>query len=260
MAINPVYNQTNTTRAVLDATNSRSLVSPAEGESFKSALESAVKDVTAGQMAQTAPRAVTLDSLFSAASKTYNVPTSLLKAIAKAESNFNPKAVSSAGAQGIMQLMPATSRSMNVSDPFDAKQSIMAGAKLIGGLIDKYDGNTKLALAAYNAGSGNVAKYGGIPPFTETQNYVKKVMKYYASGVEVDPARNIYELNDADLEAYGLGAAGEQNGDINAMVSSAVDGVIGGNTAATDLLLLQILQMQLEAENDRNDFSDDMIF
>lgn len=119
-----------------------------------------------------------LDAIFQKAAEKYNVPVSLLKAIGKAESDFNPNAVSGAGAQGVMQLMPATAKSLGVTNSFDAEQNIMGGAKYIKQMLDRYNGNVKLALAAYNAGSGNVEKYGGIPPFKETQNYVKKVMNY----------------------------------------------------------------------------------
>lgn len=123
-------------------------------------------------------KSVDLDGIFQRASETYNVPVDLLKAVAKAESNFNPRAQSGAGAQGIMQLMPATARGLGVTDPFDPEQNIMGGAKYLSGMLKKFGGNTQLALAAYNAGPGNVAKYRGIPPFKETQNYVKRVMAY----------------------------------------------------------------------------------
>jgi hypothetical protein len=126
-----------------------------------------------------------LEDIFEKAADKYNVDIDLLKAIAKQESNFNPKAESHSGAQGVMQLMPATAKSLGVTDSFDAEHNIMGGAKYISGLLDKYNGDTKLALAAYNAGSGNVAKYGGIPPFKETQNYVVKVMKYYGQDLDV---------------------------------------------------------------------------
>lgn len=120
-----------------------------------------------------------LEKYFTDAAEKYDVDVALLEAIAKAESNFSANAKSSAGAIGVMQLMPATASSLGVSNSYDARSNIMGGAKLISQLLDKYDGDISLALAAYNAGSGNVAKYGGIPPFTETQNYVKKVTKYY---------------------------------------------------------------------------------
>ncbi len=130
-----------------------------------------------------------LDDIFSEAGQKYNVSADLLKAIGKAESNFDAKAVSRCGAQGIMQLMPATAASLGVTDAFDAEQNIMGGAKYISQLLDKYDGNSSLALAAYNAGSNNVAKYGGIPPFKETQNYVKKVLNYMNQGVDAGNAQ-----------------------------------------------------------------------
>lgn len=119
-----------------------------------------------------------LDDIFEEASIKYNVPLNLLKAIGKAESDFNPNAVSRSGAQGVMQLMPGTAADLGVTDSFDPEQNIMGGSKYISDLLKRYDGDTKLALAAYNAGMGNVKKYGGIPPFKETQNYVVKVMKY----------------------------------------------------------------------------------
>lgn len=123
-------------------------------------------------------KSTSLDDIFERASIKYNVPVNLLKAIGKAESDFKPNAVSKSGAQGVMQLMPKTAESLGVTDSFDPEQNIMGGSKYISDLLKRYDGDTKLALAAYNAGMGNVKKYGGIPPFKETQNYVVKVMKY----------------------------------------------------------------------------------
>ncbi len=119
-----------------------------------------------------------MDSIFEEAAQTYGVPLTLLKAVAKAESNYNANAVSAAGAQGVMQLMPATAKSLGVDNPFDARSNIMGGAKYISQKLDQYGGDIELALAAYNAGSGNVAKYGGVPPFTETRNYIKRIKEY----------------------------------------------------------------------------------
>lgn len=124
-----------------------------------------------------------LDDIFEQAGEKYKVPAQLLKAIGKAESDFRPSVVSRSGAQGIMQLMPATAAELGVKDAFDPEQNIMGGAKYISQLLKKYDGDTSLALAAYNAGMNNVKKYGGIPPFEETQNYVVKVTKYMQQNV-----------------------------------------------------------------------------
>lgn len=116
--------------------------------------------------------------IITAAAEKYDVDASLIKAVIKAESNFDPDAVSSSGAQGLMQLMPATATSLGVDDPFDPEQNIFGGTKFLHRLLDKYNNNVSLALAAYNAGPGAVDKYGGIPPYTQTQTYVKRVLNY----------------------------------------------------------------------------------
>lgn len=116
-----------------------------------------------------------LESIFAGAAKEFGINENFLKAVAKAESGFDTDAVSGCGAQGIMQLMPFTSESYGVTDPFDAKQNIYAGAQLLSELLDNYNGNATLALAAYNAGSGSVQKYGGVPPYDETVNYINKI-------------------------------------------------------------------------------------
>lgn len=116
------------------------------------------------------------DAYFKAAAKKYNVSESLLKAIAKAESNFNPNDVSSAGAMGIMQLMPETAKSLGVKDAFDPEQNIMGGAKCISQKLKEFDGNVSLALAAYNAGSGAVRRNGGVPSYCKS--YISKVLSY----------------------------------------------------------------------------------
>lgn len=130
-----------------------------------------------------------LEPIFQKASETYGVSVQLLKAMAKQESNFNPNATSSSGAQGVMQLMPATAAELGVTNAYDPEQNIMGGAKYIRKMLDKYDGNVSLALAAYNAGSGNVDKYGGIPPFEETQNYVAKITGYLGEDITL-PEQN----------------------------------------------------------------------
>ena len=108
----------------------------------------------------------------------YNLDESLIKAVIKAESGFNPNAVSKAGASGLMQLMPGTARGLGVEDIFDVEQNIEGGAKYLRGMLDRFDGDKSLALAAYNAGPNAVKRYGGIPPYQETQNYVKRMLSY----------------------------------------------------------------------------------
>lgn len=149
-------------------------------------LQSTEYDIRNGKVNQTGSEnfasymeeSTSLDDIFERASIKYNVPVNLLKAIGKAESDFKPNAVSKSGAQGVMQLMPGTAADLGVTNSFDPEQNIMGGSKYIADLLKRYDGDTKLALAAYNAGMGNVKKYGGVPPFEETQNYVVKVMNY----------------------------------------------------------------------------------
>lgn len=115
------------------------------------------------------------DNYFQKAADTYGIPVALLKAVAKQESAFQSNIVSSAGAVGVMQLMPSTASYLGVSDPYNPEQNIMGGAKLLAELSQRYNGDIDRILAAYNAGDGAVDQYNGIPPYSETQNFVVKV-------------------------------------------------------------------------------------
>lgn len=126
-----------------------------------------------------------LESMFAYASQATGVSTDLLKAVAKAESDFDQSCVSHCGATGIMQLMPETARSVGVTDVNDPAQNILGGARYLRNMLDRYDGDTTLALAAYNAGPGAVDRYGGVPPYAETQNYVRRISGFLGGSLSV---------------------------------------------------------------------------
>ena len=121
------------------------------------------------------------EQLIKSCSAKYGVNSSLIKAVIHAESGYNPNAVSSKGASGLMQLMPATAKSLKVADRFNPKDNVEGGVKYLRFLLDTFRGDVSLAVAAYNAGLGKVAKYGGIPPYNETRTYVNRVLSYMKS-------------------------------------------------------------------------------
>lgn len=164
--------------------------SASEGKSFADTFRSTVKQMGVPE---------SMDSIFEEAAEIYNVPAVLLKAIGKAESGFDSAAVSPVGAQGVMQLMPATAQALGVSDPFDARSNIMGGAKYIAEKLNQYNGDIDLALAAYNAGSGNVEKYGGVPPFTETINYIERIKGYM--GTDLTTGKTVQSVQERSVTA-----------------------------------------------------------
>ena len=185
----------------------------------------------------------TLDSIFKKAASTYGIPEKILKAVAKTESDFQVTAVSKAGAMGIMQLMPATAKELGVSDPFNPEQNIMGGAKLLASNLKEFGGDLKLALAAYNAGSGAVRKYDGIPPYEETQNYVKKIM----GDLENDAAIDINSvLGTAGEAASGFIGEGSSIDELKSLIStlgfgsSQNSGMLGISSMFTSLLNQEI--------------------
>jgi soluble lytic murein transglycosylase-like protein len=119
------------------------------------------------------------DTIIKAASEKFSMESSLIKAVIKAESGFDHTAVSSKGAQGLMQLMPGTAEDMEVDDPYNPEKNIFGGTKYLSKMMERYNNDVKLALAAYNAGPDKVDEYKDVPPFKETKTFIERVMKYY---------------------------------------------------------------------------------
>ena len=153
----------------------------AGNKTVSSQFDSLLASETA-KLAENGSTSYNLKDIFAEAAEKYNIPQELLEAIGYHESRFQTGVTSSAGAMGIMQLMPGTAQAMGVQDAYDPYDNIMGAAKLLGYLSDLYDGDLKLTLAAYSAGTGNVAKYGGAPPSSETQNYIKDIFEMLNSG------------------------------------------------------------------------------
>jgi soluble lytic murein transglycosylase-like protein len=127
-----------------------------------------------------------VDAAIEQAAGRHNVDPNLVRSVIKVESNFNPNAVSRKGAMGLMQLMPSTARSLHVTNPFDPQQNVDAGVRHLKKLLESFGGDVKLSLAAYNAGAGAVTRSAGIPRFTETQNYVRRITNLYYGGSDSD--------------------------------------------------------------------------
>lgn len=142
-------------------------------------LKNALTEATAVQANTQQTSKAQILNVVSQISKKHGVDEKLVQALIKQESGFNPKAKSKSGAIGLMQLMPATARNLGVKDPYNTVQNVEGGVKYLKSMLNKYNGNVILALAAYNAGPGAVDKYSGVPPYQETQNYVKNILANY---------------------------------------------------------------------------------
>ena len=152
----------------------------------KGIVEPAEKDPNFGKIAKGyAVTSAEVEAAINDAAAHHGVDPNLVKAIIKVESNFNPRALSNKGAMGLMQLMPGTARKLNVTNPFDVHQNVDAGVKHFKQLLEDFKGDVKLSLAAYNAGEKAVTDHGGIPPYQETQNYVRQITRLYSGGLNI---------------------------------------------------------------------------
>lgn len=179
---------------------------------------------------------VQMDAMFDAAGRKYNLSPDLLKAVAKVESNFRPNLTSRVGAMGVMQIMPGTARYLGVDDPFDAEQSIMGGARYLREQLDRFNGDIKLALAAYNAGWPAVVKHGGIPPFRETQAYVPKVLGHLGS---IEPTASM-------LTYSGFSSEGLFN---NSSLHSPGNSGFNFSEALAQMLFAKVIDMQMSSSD-----------
>lgn len=194
---------------------------------------------------------VTMEQIFQKAAAKYGVSSNLLKAVAKVESGYQPDVVSSAGAIGVMQLMPGTASSLGVTNAYDAEQNIMGGAKLLSQLLNQYNNNLDLALAAYNAGPGNVAKYGGAPPYTQKYiSMIKSIMNNGEQTINVPVTISSASASSSDLSVAASAAStenltGQSSTDAALAALSSLSGgsssslatLLGSNSSALTALL-----------------------
>ncbi len=145
----------------------------------QTSLQNALTEAVAVQVNTQPTNKSQILNVVSQISKKHGVDEKIVQALTKQESGFNPKAKSKSGAIGLMQLMPATAKNLGVKDPYNTVQNVEGGVKYLKSMLDKYNGNVILALAAYNAGPGAVDKYSGVPPYKETQNYVRNILANY---------------------------------------------------------------------------------
>jgi soluble lytic murein transglycosylase-like protein len=145
-----------------------------------------------------------IDTSIAQAAARHNVDPNLVRAVVKVESNFNPNAVSRKGAMGLMQLMPSTARQLKVKNPFDPDQNVDAGVRHLKQLLENYGGDIKLTLAAYNAGSGAVARSSGVPHYAETQNYVRRITNLYYGGFDFNSASASHDPVRVQRDARGV--------------------------------------------------------
>ena len=174
-----VKNPSETIKAkILGSSNSNSKFGSLTGLGNINALTTASSTTSIPEVSRTAPKAQII-AMIDKVAKKHGVDQKLVRALVRQESGFNPNATSHCGAQGLMQLMPATAKGLGVTDAYNPVQNVEGGVKYLKGLLNKYNGNVILALAAYNAGPGAVDKYGNVPPYKETQNYVKSILANY---------------------------------------------------------------------------------
>jgi hypothetical protein len=145
-----------------------------------------------------------IDAAIVMAAARHNVDPNLVRAVVKVESNFNSNAVSRKGAMGLMQLMPSTARSLNVKNPFDPEQNVDAGVRHLKQLLENYNGDVNLTLAAYNAGQGAVARSAGVPHFAETQNYVRRITNLYHGGADFSTSDTSHDPVMVQRDARGV--------------------------------------------------------